>query len=65
MATTSAPIDATFLVALVAETNAGNDVVRHEEVAYPVVVHGDRCKVQQRHLAATTQRRRRSRHLCN
>jgi len=49
-------------VALVAETNAGNDVVRHEEVAYPVIVRGDRCKVPQRHLAATTRRRRRSRH---
>jgi len=48
------PIDATFLVACVAETNAGYDVVRHEEVAYPVVVGGDRCKVQQRDLAATT-----------
>jgi len=49
-------------MALVAETNTGSDMVRHEEVAYPVVVGSDGCKVQQRDLTATTRHARRSSH---
>ena len=41
-----APINATFLVAHVTETNAGYDVVHHAEVAYLLLVHRDASKVK-------------------